>query len=55
MSTWLTFRDIADELRIPVKSVYLYHQRGDGPPVHKFGKHLRVDPLDYAAWKGAHK
>ena len=46
MSRWYTFEEISDELGIPIKSIYFYHERGDGPRVHKFGKHLRVLDTD---------
>ena len=46
MSRWYTFEEISDELGISIKSIYFYHERGDGPRVHKFGKHLRVLDVD---------
>jgi hypothetical protein len=51
MSRWYTFEGIAEELAIPLKTIYFYHERGDGPRVHKFGKHLRVLDEDFLAWK----
>ena len=47
MSRWYTFKEISIQLGIPVKSIYFYHERGDGPRVHKFGRHLRVLDLTY--------
>jgi len=35
---WYTFEEISMQLGIPIKSIYFYHERGDGPRVHKFGK-----------------
>jgi hypothetical protein len=46
MSRWYTFKEISNELGIPIKSIYFYHERGDGPRVYKFGKHLRVLETD---------
>ena len=51
MSRWYTFEEISIQLGIPVKSIYFYHERGDGPRVHKFGKHLRVLDLDLLQWQ----
>lgn len=51
MSIWYSFEAIAKELNIPVKTIYFYHEKGDGPRVHKFGKHLRVSDDDFNRWK----
>jgi hypothetical protein len=51
MSRWYTFEEISGQLGIPVKSIYFYHERGDGPRVHKFGKHLRVLDVDLLQWQ----
>ena len=51
MSRWYTFEEISNELGIPIKSIYFYHERGDGPRVHKFGKHLRVLEKDLRMWQ----
>ncbi len=54
MNQWFTFEEISVELGIPLKSIYLYHKRGDGPKVHKFGKHLRVLNSDLLEWQHGH-
>lgn len=51
MSHWYTFEEISIELGISIKSIYFYHERGDGPRVHKFGKHLRVLEADFLEWQ----
>ena len=51
MSRWYTFEEISNELAIPIKSIYFYHERGDGPRVYRFGKHLRVKEVDFLAWQ----
>jgi len=51
MQTWLTFSDIAEELNIPVKTIYLFHRNGQGPSSYRFGKHIRVNRSDYDAWR----
>lgn len=51
MQNFLTFKEMAEILQIPVQSIYLYHYRGEGPTVHKFGKHLRVLEEDFSQWQ----
>lgn len=51
MSRWYTFEAIAQELQIPLKTIYFYHEKGVGPRAHKFGKHLRVLDEDFLNWK----
>jgi predicted DNA-binding transcriptional regulator AlpA len=51
MFRYYTFEQIADLLGIPLKTIYFYHNRGDGPQVHKFGKHLRVLESDFIQWQ----
>jgi hypothetical protein len=47
MSRWYTFEEISVQLGTPIKNIYFYHKRGDGPRVHKFSKHLRVLDITY--------
>lgn len=51
MKLWYTFEEISHELGIPLKSIYMYHRRGDGPRVHQFGKHLRVHENELRKWQ----
>jgi predicted DNA-binding transcriptional regulator AlpA len=51
MRRWLTFKEVAEELQIPLKSFYQYHYLGTGPKTHRFGKHLRVLESDLIAWE----
>lgn len=49
---WLVLKDIADELRIPERTLLYYHQQGDFPTVYRFGqRHRRVKRSDYENWK----
>ena len=48
---WLTFKEVATELQIPLKSIYGYHYKGIGPKVSKYGRHLRVLETDFIAWQ----
>ena len=47
MPRWYTFEEISAQLGIPIKSIYFYHECGDRPRVHKFGKQLRVLDITY--------
>ena len=51
MSRWYTFEEIAKNLAIPLKSLYFYHESGNGPQVYKFGRHLRVMESDLIQWQ----
>ncbi|HEY1324725.1 MAG TPA: helix-turn-helix domain-containing protein [Streptosporangiaceae bacterium] len=47
---WLTLVEIAEDLKVPVATVYQWRSRGDAPVGHKFGRHVRVRRGDYEAW-----
>ncbi len=51
MRQWLTFQEVSQEIRVPLKSLYLYHYRGDGPKTSRFGRHLRVLEADLIKWQ----
>jgi hypothetical protein len=51
MRKWLSFKEVAEELQIPLKSLYQYHHNGQGPKTSRFGKHLRVLESDLIAWE----
>ncbi|MGW3963427.1 helix-turn-helix transcriptional regulator [Amycolatopsis sp. NPDC005003] len=42
--------DVAAYLRVPVKTLYQWKWRGEGPPVSKVGRHLRYDSALVRAW-----
>ncbi|MGD9531815.1 MAG: helix-turn-helix domain-containing protein [Dehalococcoidia bacterium] len=46
---WTTV-DLARYLGIPVKTLYQWKWRREGPPVRKVGRHLRYDPADVRRW-----
>lgn len=50
MSSYLTFQQIADNLQIPIRSIYQYNKQGVGPKTTKIGRHFRVLESDYEAW-----
>lgn len=45
-----TVDDVALYLRVPVKTLYQWKWRGEGPPVRKMGRHLRYDPAEVKSW-----
>ena len=45
-----TVDDAALYLRVPVKTLYQWKWRGEGPPVRKMGRHLRYDPAEVQRW-----
>ncbi|MFD7655062.1 helix-turn-helix transcriptional regulator [Actinosynnema sp. NPDC059797] len=42
--------DVSAYLGVPVKTLYQWKWRGEGPPVRKVGKHLRYVPDQVRAW-----
>jgi predicted DNA-binding transcriptional regulator AlpA len=45
-----TVEDVSDYLGVPVKTLYQWKWRGEGPPVRKVGKYLRYDPAKVRDW-----
>ncbi len=42
--------DVSEYLGVPVKTLYQWKWRGEGPPVRKIGRHLRYDSASVRAW-----
>jgi excisionase family DNA binding protein len=47
---WLSLDDIAEELGIPLRTIYAQRSRGVGPRGYRIGKHVRVRRSDLNAW-----
>lgn len=47
--------EVADLLQVPVKTIYDWRYRGEGPRPMRLGKYLRFDPADVAVWIDARK
>jgi predicted DNA-binding transcriptional regulator AlpA len=47
---WWTLREIAEDLALPLDSIYSMRATGSGPRGHKIGKHVRVRTEDYESW-----
>ncbi|PWW65456.1 helix-turn-helix domain-containing protein [Actinokineospora spheciospongiae] len=48
-----TVDDVSSYLGVPVKTLYQWKWRGEGPPVRKIGRHLRYDPVAVQSWAAA--
>jgi excisionase family DNA binding protein len=46
----LTTAELADELKIPVETIYQWRLRREGPRAIKVGRHLRFRRADIDAW-----
>lgn len=47
---WLSPQELADIFRIPVRTVYGWRYRGEGPRGLKIGRHVRYRASDIEAW-----
>jgi DNA-binding transcriptional MerR regulator len=45
-----TVDDVSEYLGVPVKTLYQWKWRGQGPPVRKVGKYLRYDATKVRSW-----
>ena len=46
----LSVQEVAELLQVPVKTIYQWRYRGEGPRPMRLGKYLRFDPADVAVW-----
>jgi hypothetical protein len=52
MDEFISLKDIAEELIIPLRTIQFYRETGDFPACYRFGKrHLRVKRADFENWK----
>ena len=51
---WLTLESIAEELGVPLRTVYAWRVRGQGPRGYRFGRHVRVKRADFEEWQAGH-
>lgn len=47
---WLTIEELANELDVPVRTVYAWRVKGTGPRGATFGRHVRFRRSDVDAW-----
>jgi len=51
----LSVDELAELLQVPVKTIYRWRHRGEGPDPIRVGRHLRFDPADVKRWLDARK
>jgi len=51
----LTVTELAGLLSVPVKTIYRWRHRGEGPQPIRVGRYLRFDPADVNRWLDARK
>jgi excisionase family DNA binding protein len=51
----LSVEDLAELLQVPMRTIYDWRYRGDGPKPIRVGRHLRFDPADVARWLAGRK
>ena len=51
---WLSLDSIAEELGVPIRTIYAWRMQGKGPRGYRFGKHIRVRRADFEAWQEGH-
>ncbi len=54
MERLLSLPEVAEYLGVPLPTLYQWRSRGEGPPGHKIGKHVRVRRDDLEAWLAEH-
>lgn len=47
---WLSPRDLAEMFGLPVRTVYSWRTRGEGPMGYRVGKHIRFRRSDVELW-----
>jgi excisionase family DNA binding protein len=50
LGDWLTPEDIADELQIPLRTLYSWRARRLGPEAIRIGRHLRYSRQEIDRW-----
>ena len=51
--TWLSPEDLAAELGVPLRSVYVWNYKGEGPAGAKIGRHVRYSRKAVDEWLAA--
>ena len=46
----LTLEEVSELLSVPVRTLYTWRYRGEGPPALKICGHLRYDPVALRRW-----
>lgn len=49
-ASYLSPADLAEEVGVPLTTVYAWRHQGAGPVAHKIGRHVRYARADVDAW-----
>jgi len=49
-NTWIGIEELAEELGVPVRTIYAWRSKNKGPRGATFGKHVRFRRDDVDAW-----
>ncbi len=49
-TTWIGIEELAEELGVPVRTIYTWRTKNKGPRGATFGKHVRFRREDVDAW-----
>ncbi len=47
---WIGIEQLAEEIGVPVRTIYAWRSKGKGPRGATFGKHVRFKREDVDAW-----
>lgn len=47
---WIGIEQLADELGVPIRTIYAWRSKGYGPRGATFGKHVRFRRSDVEQW-----
>jgi excisionase family DNA binding protein len=47
---WITPQQLADQLGLPLQTIYSWNHDGSGPVRHKFGRCVRYRTRDVEVW-----
>lgn len=50
---WITIEQLAEELGVPVRTIYAWRSKSRGPRGARFGKHVRFRRSAVEAWTEA--
>ncbi|HVD17594.1 MAG TPA: helix-turn-helix domain-containing protein [Propionibacteriaceae bacterium] len=51
---WLTPEELAEELNVPMKTLYVWNHKRKGPAFTRVGKHVRYSRTAVDEWLASH-
>jgi excisionase family DNA binding protein len=52
---WIGIEQLAEEIGIPVRTIYGWRSRSEGPVGYRIGRHVRFRRADVDAWLEQHR